>query len=58
MKIIDQLDYEYLKPIMKKINKTNNEYFLEKILSRNFQKYKEIIVDFFEQNKNQNDFLK
>lgn len=58
MKIIDQLDYEYLKPIMKKINKTNNEYFLEKILSRKFQKYKEIIVDFFEQNKNQNAFFK
>ena len=39
-------------------NKTNNEYFLEKILSRKFQKYKEIIVDFFEQNKNQNAFFK
>lgn len=58
MKIIDQLDYEYLKPIMKKINKTNNEYFIEKLLSRNFQKYKEIIVDFFENNKNHNVFFK
>lgn len=43
---------------MKKINKTNNEYFLEKILIRNFIQYKEVIVDFFEQNQNTNVFFK
>lgn len=58
MKIIDQLDYEYLKPIMKKINKTNNENLLEKLLSRNFIRYKEIIVDFFNQNNNTKSFFK
>lgn len=52
MKIIDQLDYDYLKPIMKKINKSNNEFLIQKLLSRNINKYQEIIVDFFEQNKN------
>lgn len=58
MKIIDQLDYEYLKPIMKKINKTNNEYLMDKLLSRNINKYKEVIIDFFEQNKNVGYFFK
>lgn len=58
MKVIDQLDYEYLKPIMKKINKTNNEYLMDKLLSRNINKYKEVIIDFFEQNKNVGYFFK
>lgn len=58
MKIIDQLDYDYLKPIMKRINKTNNELLMKKLLSRNVDKYKEVIIDFFEQNKNSEYFLK
>lgn len=58
MKIIDQLDYEYLKPIMKKINKKNNEYLMQKLLSRNINKYKEVIIDFFVQNKNKEYFFK
>lgn len=58
MKIIDQLDFEYLKPIMKKINKSNNEYLIQKLLSRNIAKYKEVILDFFIQNKNESFFIK
>lgn len=58
MKTIDQLDYDYLKPIMKKINKSNNELLMQKLLSRNINKYQEVIVDFFEQNKNITVFTK
>lgn len=58
MGIIDHLDYEYLKPIMKKINKTGNVEFFKTILSRNVKKYKEVIVDFFQQNKSYESFIK
>lgn len=58
MKTIEQLDYDYLKPIMKKINKSNNEFLMQKLLSRNINKYQEVIVDFFEQNKNITVFTK
>lgn len=57
MKIIDQLDFEYLKPLMFRINKTNNQFFIQKLLSKNVKKYKEVIIDFFTKNNNESFFF-